>query len=89
MIVCLLFPPQLIFLYCAGFLCILVVLFPLVADQIISLNFTTFFLSPFFFFFFFHLPAARKARNSLTSFDISLLPHFNINCLPEEKQVWG
>lgn len=51
-----------------------------------------FFSSSRFLFFFFKFAShshAHMARSSLTSFDISLLPHFNINCLPEEKQVWG
>lgn len=48
-------------------------------------------LSAFFFplYFFPVRSHAPMARSSLTPFDISLLPHFNINCLPEEKQVWG
>lgn len=75
------FPPQLLSLYCAGFLCVLIALSPPVADQ----NH----IAEFCFLPFLLLPAARMHTwHRLTSLDISVLPHFNINCLPEEKLVW-
>lgn len=68
-------------MHCAGFLCILTALSPPAADQNHIAEFCSSLLSA-------SLSHARVARSGLTSLDISVLPHFNINCLPEEKLVW-
>lgn len=78
---------QLISLHCSGFLCTVTVSLSSCSWSNRNTELNAFLFFPLYFF-----PArsdAPKTRSSLTPFDISLLPHFNINCLPEEKQVWG